>query len=460
MKDVFTRSINELQAMTVRAQLDDCQFLAALAIDILDRNLYERANDCRWWALDPLLRALLADPNAAERAARLAAINELYAVYDSLLLFDANGVVIAVSTSAQDHLVGSTLTAPWSRAALSAPPGAYQTSPFAADPLYGNRPTYIYSAPLRGSADQVIGGIAAVFDSAPQLAAVLSAGLPRSNGAFAMLVDADDMLVASTDARQPGTPAGLPAALRAAALDGGTAQLIALGGQVLALGARGSSGYREYEGSEGRAGQRLMALVCVPLCADDGTHSAQPDRVDAARAVAGPSVPANATTGPIMDIASFYVGRYWLGVPAVGVVEAVRFEGIVRLPNAADSLRGATIYQGETMLLYDLHKALGVAAGSQQDAMVTVVLRGADGRQFGIVVDQLGDIPTVPAPHRASQQHVHGQQLAASVGSNLAWRARWRLIDTDRGGQDSGAAAATKLTGTSPMAAIPDHWSA
>ncbi|MEB0284817.1 hypothetical protein, partial [Sphingomonas sp. 10B4] len=30
-------------------------------IDIMDRNLYERANDCRWWALTPDIQLLMAD---------------------------------------------------------------------------------------------------------------------------------------------------------------------------------------------------------------------------------------------------------------------------------------------------------------------------------------------------------------------------------------------------------------
>ncbi len=399
MKEVFTRSINDLQTMTVRSQLDDCQFLAALAMNILDRNLYERSNDCRWWALDPLLRGLLDDTAAGGRearlAARLAAINELYTVYDSLLLFDAEGVVVAVSGPARDNLVGRKLDAGWCSEALALPEESYCVSEFVADDVYGGRPTYIYSAPLRSDAGKIIGGIAAVFDGAPQLAAVLSAGLPRSAGAFAMFIDADDNVVASTDARRPaGSKAGVPAAVRMAALGGGVAQLVALDGQVLAVGARGSSGYREYVCTEGRAGQRLLALVCVPLCVDDGQrHALDAGAVDPAAGAAPAALPAVA--GDTIDVASFYVGPYLLGVAAASVVEAIPFGGIVRLPNASDKLCGATIYQGNAILLYDLHNALGVAAAGKRDNMLTVVLRGTAGRLFGILVERLGDIPAV-----------------------------------------------------------------
>jgi len=400
MKEVFTRSINDLQTMTVRSQLDDCRFLAALAMNILDRNLYERANDCRWWALDPLLRGVLEDAGAAQRttrlAARLGAINDLYSVYDSLLLFDADGVVVAVSRPAQETMTGRRLDAPWCARALAAPPEGYVVSEFLAAEVYGGRPTYIYSAPLRGGTGKVIGGIAAVFDSAPQLDAVLSAGLPGSPGAFAMFVDAGGNVIASTDGnRAAGSKAGLPEPLRAAALDGGTAQLAALDGQVLAVGAQGSSGYREYRGTEGRAKQRLLALVCVPLCDEDGVADAGAAD-EGAEGHAGVTVPAvAAAAGATVDIATFHVGRYLLGVPAAAVVEAIPFGGIVRLPNASDKLCGAIVYQGGTMLLYDLHKALGVPASARRENMLTVVLRGEGGRPFGVLVERLGEIPTV-----------------------------------------------------------------
>ncbi len=39
--------------------LGDSVFLAELIVDIMDRNLYERANDCRWWALTTDFRAIL-----------------------------------------------------------------------------------------------------------------------------------------------------------------------------------------------------------------------------------------------------------------------------------------------------------------------------------------------------------------------------------------------------------------
>ncbi len=58
-KEVFERSIEELHETVVSSVLHDSRFLALLAIELLARNFYERANDCRWWALNPTLSGRL-----------------------------------------------------------------------------------------------------------------------------------------------------------------------------------------------------------------------------------------------------------------------------------------------------------------------------------------------------------------------------------------------------------------
>jgi len=68
----------------------------------MDRNLYERANDCRWWALTTKFRILL-DKNPKTKdhlkmmADILVYIHELYTVYDCLFIYDDKGKVIALS---------------------------------------------------------------------------------------------------------------------------------------------------------------------------------------------------------------------------------------------------------------------------------------------------------------------------------------------------------------------------
>lgn len=68
----------------------------------MDRDLYERANDCRWWALTSAFRELLVkerltDDDAERLSSILRTINGLYTVYANLIVFDRRGQIVAVS---------------------------------------------------------------------------------------------------------------------------------------------------------------------------------------------------------------------------------------------------------------------------------------------------------------------------------------------------------------------------
>ena len=60
--DLFSKSIGDLYETVLASSLRDSEFVSHLLVDLLDRNLYERSDDCRWWALTPELRAALAAP--------------------------------------------------------------------------------------------------------------------------------------------------------------------------------------------------------------------------------------------------------------------------------------------------------------------------------------------------------------------------------------------------------------
>src|SRR5690606_17981547 len=67
---MFQDAIRELYDTVRGFDRQDAEFIARLMVDLLDRNLEERANDCRWWALSPDLREALASksPQGVERA--------------------------------------------------------------------------------------------------------------------------------------------------------------------------------------------------------------------------------------------------------------------------------------------------------------------------------------------------------------------------------------------------------
>ena len=404
MREVFSRSIGNLQATVLSSLLADSQFFAALAIDIMDRNLYERANDCRWWALDGNIRALLANPGNKNRQAELekviAYINSLYTVYDNILLFDSEGCIQAVANPNYANLVGKTLDAPWVAECLALPDSqSYTVSQFTRSPLYASRPTYIYLAALRAPDDsRVSGGIAIVFDSEPQFNAMLNDSLPRMAsgepvaGSFAVFVDDAARIVASTDSNyRIGETLTLPDELLKPAVTG-CSRLIALDGQVMAVGARPSTGYREYKGKEDSYRNALSALVFIPLGAYDASARLGNDSGEVVARRASP-----AADVAIREIATFHLGGHWLGLPVSAVVEAIELNGAACLANAPKQVYGALIYRNETLPIYNLHAALGLdESGEAGVGQQVVVVRGENGKLFGILVDQLGEVMETP----------------------------------------------------------------
>ncbi len=277
-RDVFDRSIHTLQQTVRDTLLSDARFQAALAVDIMDRNLYERANDVRWWALTHIFRQNLASPkDTLEKRPQLEAIlsyiNDLYTVYTNLLLFDLKGRIVAVSHSAEAQLVGTLLPPemPVSRALKIEDPQRYVVSDFSPNPLYVNQHTYVYMTAVHAlNSRQTVGGMAIVFDSTPQFHAMLKDALPHDEsgtvtpGAFGLFVERSGRIVASTHA-DLGIGEQLTIDIDFAKLKNGqrAGQLITFNGQCYALGAAMSNGYREYKTTNDYKND-IVGLIFIP----------------------------------------------------------------------------------------------------------------------------------------------------------------------------------------------------
>ena len=401
-KDVFARSIADLHETVVSAILQDSRFLASLSVDIMDRNLYERANDCRWWALTSAFRQILATPetpsDSAERmTAILQTINGLYTVYYNLLVFDVHGRVIAVSQPDEAAWVGKVIHEDWVKQVLALSDSqGYAVSDFAPTPLYGNRHTYIYGAAIRSPDGQrVVGGVGIVFDGEPQFAAMLRDALPRNQsgeipaGCFGAFVDRNGLLIASTDARYaPGTR--LPVEASYLDLDPGTdrAGIVLLDGRYFALGARMSSGYREYKDAHDSYRNDVIALVFIPLCEAIASHqsldvtplSIRPDR---------------GVDGETVEVATFHVGQTWFGLRSTQVVEAVNYNGMTAVPGAGKDFAGYLMYEGIPIPVFDIRAITNAGARHENWEHQVIVVRKSENLRFGILVDGLGEIPEI-----------------------------------------------------------------
>jgi hypothetical protein len=145
--------------------------LALTNIDLIDRNLYERSCDCRWWATDAAMVDALAQPDAATAkyaSERLAVILKAYTVYFDIVLADQTGRIIANGRPEKFKSVGTRhAESAWFRTALATASGdefGFQTAHHS--PLAGGDRVLVYSCKVcRGgnAGAEVLGVLGIVF---------------------------------------------------------------------------------------------------------------------------------------------------------------------------------------------------------------------------------------------------------------------------------------------------------
>ncbi len=283
VQSVFQDSTNGLLKLVTASRLHETEFLAQLAIDIMDRNLYERANDCRWWALTSDFRKILAkneitDADRKHMRSILGYINSLYTVYTNLFIYDRKGEIIACSNPGEYSKEGRALNAHYvSRALKITNSQLYCVSDFFKTDLYArdgkDRFTYIYNASITSleNSSDVLGGIGIVFDSEPEFEAMLSDVLPRDGqgeileGTEGMFVEPGGKLISSTNPeRITGEMISLEPEFKQLGEGKSIVKLIEENGSLYAVGCAHSAGYREYK-TDGTYTNNVLALIKVRI---------------------------------------------------------------------------------------------------------------------------------------------------------------------------------------------------
>ncbi|TAL49612.1 MAG: chemotaxis protein CheW [Methylovulum sp.] len=448
-KDVFERSIANLHETVVSAILQDSPFLASLAIDIMDRNLYERANDCRWWALTSAFRALLADGHVDEEGTRrlseiLWGINDLYTVYTNLILFDAEGRIVAVSNRDEAYLVDRILTEEWVGRVLALEDSQhYAVSAFNATPLYAGRYTYIYGAAVRAPGrNTVVGGVGIVFDSELQFAAMLRDALPRAengeavSGAFAVFVDNEGRVIACSDGSYaPGALLDVDSYYLSLKAGESRTGVVRHNGRYYTIGARMSAGYREYNNiADSSYRNDVIAQVFLPLC----------DAVEQIREDVEPRVfiqSDRGTDGETVGIATFHIGGKWFWLRADHVVEAVDPTHMTDISPAFKS--GSTFvgyfkYRGEIIPLYDIAATVKAKSALPVCKRQVIIVRRKEGSQLGILADALGEITEIsasrlrPLPSGMAGGNVMGEAIVSNDPASKTQMVLALVLDVDR----------------------------
>jgi hypothetical protein len=226
--------------------------LARNAVEIIDRNLYERSCDVRWWATDSAIVSVLSEDNPAARAYasdRLATILRSYTVYLDLWVADADGRVVANGRPERyPQIVGTDVTrSPWFIEAMRTRSGdEFHVEDITRNALLGGAPVATYATAVRAEGDpqgRPLGALGIFFDWAPQAAAIVDgvhASATESDGTRVLLLDQNRRVIAASDG------AGLLEQRYGLAMDGGTKGHYRAGDRLIAYAL--TPGYETYRG--------------------------------------------------------------------------------------------------------------------------------------------------------------------------------------------------------------------
>jgi chemotaxis signal transduction protein len=259
--ELFAQSINDLYETVLASRLQDSEFVSHLLVDLLDRNLYERSDDCRWWALTPELRAAFASPELNSSTIALITeileyINKLYTVYTRIFVYDRTGCIVAGTNATDDHgtIIGTSIDEITLGQVMSLrTEQQYYVTPFVPNVMYGNAPTYVYHAAIRApGSDRVVGGIGIVFDSTPEFMAMLRGGITEKESIKAFFIDRQGRIISSTDPTRPvGDLLDIDVDLLELPNGKSASRIVIHDGHYSILGCSVSHGYREFKVTDG-----------------------------------------------------------------------------------------------------------------------------------------------------------------------------------------------------------------
>lgn len=246
--NTIKETVTNLENTIMDGLIYDAKASAKLAIEIMDRNLYERANDCRWWAITPLFEHELARdiPDTKTITEVLQYINGLYTVYTNLFIYDRNGTVVASSND--PSIIGKKVSGDYVNKTLTNQNTQnYFVSPFENTPFYNHQATYIYSATIRNNG-KLLGGIGIVFDAFPQFQAMLKDSFPASKIGFSCLIDRKGLVISSTHPTiNPMDTIEVDEEVLRFSSEQATHRFLVFQGKKYLAGIALSQGYREYK---------------------------------------------------------------------------------------------------------------------------------------------------------------------------------------------------------------------
>ncbi len=391
---LFQSSVANLFSTVVSTSLVDTSFLASLCADIMDRNLYERANDCRWWALDSTIRGILSQEKISSDHQKtltdiLIYINNLYTVYNNLFIFDKDGTIIAVSNPNQSEALGKQLVNPYISEILSnTNPEKYFVSPFEQTDLYDNRYTYIYGATITdfNNPNRIVGGIGTVFDSECQFKHILQESLNPDNDTFAVFTDRQKQIISSTnDAYQVGSILNLPDQLFTVPNGETRSEILVYENSYYSVGCACSTSYREYKKSDGYHND-VIAFVLEKMA--DYSEITVTENTDKEIEQSDFSFSA---ASDLKKLATFVINGQVYGIEQTYVVEALEASKTISMPGTNAVIKGAVEFNDQYYAVVDA-LALFDKDIPSLNPLHLLMLQLTDDEMIAIQVEKLGSV--------------------------------------------------------------------
>jgi chemotaxis signal transduction protein len=431
--ELFSNSIGDLYSTVLTSGLKKTEFVSHLLVDLLDRNLYERANDCRWWAATPELRAAMSKGTMdAQTNANLAKIlqyiNSLYTVYTRLYVYRADGEIVASTLNGQDDpmsLGGQVASQTLGHVRALASDQSYYVTPFEDNALYDGAPTYVYHAAIRSVSNKgaVVGGIGIVFNSAVELDMMLRDALGNASNSTGFFADRSGKIIASTDAKRPvGSKLDLDIDMSQIAAGKRHSKIVEHDGQYAVMGCSASSGYREFKVSDGYKDD-VLAIVYDPIgpLRQTSPSSARIDTV----------IKPESDDSDQEEYAIFVANGVLYALPAKNVLEAIPAKRLTSVPTGSKTACIGLLdlqhmgSQVKPAWVFDLNRMVQGQADKAINGSQILLIENA-GRSMGLMVDELHDVKEfsgtqiIPSPfYSADRSTLIHQLIKANRGSLL-----------------------------------------
>ncbi|MDN5102286.1 chemotaxis protein CheW [Aliarcobacter butzleri] len=418
-------SLDNLNQTIISSILKDCEFLSSLAIDIMDRNLYERANDCRWWALNSYFKEALDDYSTIsekkeELSSILKYINDLYTVYSNLIIFDKNGKIIAVSNEKEQYLIGKILTQDWIEKTLTLKDTSkYCVSKFEKTNLYENESTYIYCSAIRSfkNDNDVVGGIAIVFDSSAQFYTMLDEILPKDiygnkqKGVYAFFTDKNKQIIATTSTNfEVNSYLDIDDSFFKLKNGQNLSRIIEFRGNYYAVGVKCSSGYREYKSAVDDYKNDVLSFVFILIGKANSnvilSHSKTKFLTSQKREF----------TGETIELATFYLGKRLLAVNSKNVIESIGIEELQESieMDKKNHFKGMVLHKNKLISVLDIRDFVNeeIEDGTLKNIILVEYDKDNIEHCVGLLVSSLETICTV---EEKSIQHIQNHFLGTGT---------------------------------------------